>query len=159
MNNSTRGVTLIEMLVVMTLIGILTGLSFPAINSGIDSLRLSAASDSIVAFLNSGLNRAERRQEGVELTVSKPERTLSLQSTDPTFSRTLQLPEGVQILRVLPEVPTLEPDAPRRFLLLPAATLPRIGLEIQNRRGVRRLVQVDPLTGVPQVQAPVEAEP
>jgi len=39
--------------------------------------------------------------------------------------------------------------------LLPGGTVPRIGIEIANRKGTRRLVRVDPMTGVPEVQ-PIE---
>ena len=48
------GVTLIEMLVVVALISLMVGISFPAITSGIDSLRLNAATNGIVSFLNYG---------------------------------------------------------------------------------------------------------
>mgnify|MGYP006150061687 CR=1 FL=1 len=34
-----------------------------AVGAGLESVRLLSGSDSIVAFLNSGINRAERRQE------------------------------------------------------------------------------------------------
>src|SRR5947199_152060 len=62
------GVTLIEMIVVVSLIAVLVGISFPSMASGIETLRLNSASDSVVAFINGGLNRAERRQVVVEVT-------------------------------------------------------------------------------------------
>jgi hypothetical protein len=34
--------------------------------------------------------------------------------------------------------------------------VPRIGIEIANRKGTRRMVRVNPMTGVPEVQ-PLEA--
>ena len=46
----TRGVTLIEMLVVITIASLLVGISFPAVTSGLDSLRLNAAANDIVSF-------------------------------------------------------------------------------------------------------------
>jgi len=36
----SRGVTIVEMLIVVTIIGLIAGISFPAVTSGIDSLRL-----------------------------------------------------------------------------------------------------------------------
>jgi len=36
--------------------------------------------------------------------------------------------------------------------LLPGGNVPRIGIEIVNRKGLRRLVRVNPMTGVPEVQ-------
>src|SRR5579863_5941475 len=83
------GVTLIELLVVVALISLMVGISFPALTSGIDSLRLNAATNSIVSFLNSGLDRAERRQKMVEITVSKATNSLEMRSTEAAFHRTL----------------------------------------------------------------------
>ena len=150
---SRAGVTLIELLVVVTLISLLVGISFPAITSGIDSLRLSAATNSIVSFLNSGLDRAERRQQAVEITVSKTDRALEMRSTEAKFFRKLELPDGISITRVLPELPE-NPNAPRTFLLYPGSAAPRLGIELVNRRNVERMVRVDPITGVPRVEQP-----
>ncbi len=54
---------------VVAIIGLIAAISFPAVGAGLESIRLVSAADSIVAFLNSGLNRAERRQHPVEITV------------------------------------------------------------------------------------------
>ena len=62
-----QGVTIVEMLIVVTIIGLIAGISFPAVTSGIDSLRLASASDSLASFLNGAMNRAERRQDVVEI--------------------------------------------------------------------------------------------
>jgi len=147
------GVTLVELLVVVTLISFIVGISFPAITSGIDSLRLNAATNSVVSFFNTGLSRAERRQQVVEITISKAENALSMRSSEAGFSRKLDLPEGVSITHVLPELPQ-NPDAPRSFLLYPGGTVPHFGVALVNRRNVERIVRVDPITGVPQVEQP-----
>jgi prepilin-type N-terminal cleavage/methylation domain-containing protein len=146
-----RGVTLLEMLIVVGLLGLLISISFPAVTAGIDSLRLSSASDSIVAFLNGALNRAERRQEAIEVEIAPKERRLTLRSTDPAFHRTLELPQGITIRAVLPDIP-VEPGTPRHFILYPGGSIPRLGVDLENARGSRRIVRVDPITGVPQVE-------
>src|SRR5262249_4116931 len=64
-----RGVTLIELMVVVLLISLMVAISIPAVTSGIDSLRLNAATKSVVSFINSGLVRAGRRQQVVEITI------------------------------------------------------------------------------------------
>ena len=150
-----RGVTLIEMMIVVTIIALIVSISFPAVSSGIDSLRLSSASDSLVSFLNGGLNRAERRQEAVEVTVSVKDNAVYLASA--SLNRTLAMPSGVTILAVWPKLPE-ETDAPRRFLLLPGGAVPRIGIEIMNRKKARRIVRVNPMTGVPEIER-LEASP
>jgi prepilin-type N-terminal cleavage/methylation domain-containing protein len=147
------GVTLIELMVVITIASIIVGISFPSVTSGIDSLRLNGASNDIVAFLNSGLSRSERRQQVVEVTISKAENTLSMRSSEATFTRKLSMPEGVTITRILPDLPD-ETDAPRVFILYPGGTVPPLGVWLVNRRHVDRVVQVDPMTGVAQISRP-----
>jgi prepilin-type N-terminal cleavage/methylation domain-containing protein len=146
------GVTLIEMMVVVALISLMVGISFPAITSGIDSMRLKAATNSVVSFLDSGLSRAERRQQVIEITISKPDNSLEMQSSEPGFTRKLRMPEGVSIVQVLPQLQE-NPDAPRTFFLYPGGTVPPLGVQLINRRNVQRVVRVDPITGVPRVEA------
>mgnify|MGYP005851814319 CR=1 FL=1 len=146
-----QGVTLIEMLLVVGIISLMVGVTFPSVSAGVDSLRLSSACDAIASFLNGALNRAERRQEVMEVAVLKAERALTLRSSEPGFLRRLELPEGIAIVGVVPEVP-LEPGQPRRILLYPSGTVPRFGIEVENRRGARRIVRVDPTTGVPEIE-------
>jgi len=151
------GVTLVEMLVVVALISLMVGISFPAITSGIDSLRLNAATNGVVSFLDYGLSRAERRQQTVEITISKADNSLEMRSIEPGFYRKMQMPEGVSIVQVLPrlpEQPADRPDAKRNFLLYPGGTVPPLGVQLINRRNVQRVVRVDPITGVPHVEAP-----
>lgn len=147
------GVTLIELLVVVTLISVVVGISFPTLTSGIDSLRLNSATNSIVNFLNSGLDRAERRQQAVEITVSKADRALEMRSSEAKFFRKLELPDGISIVRVLPDLPE-NPNGRRTFMLYPGSAPPQLGIQLVNRRSVERIVRVDPITGVPRVEQP-----
>lgn len=149
---SRRGVTLVEMMAVVAIIGLIAAISFPAIGAGLESVRLLSGADSIVAFLNAGMNRTERRQEAVEITVSIAENELQMRSTDPAFQRTLAMPEGVTIVRVHPVPPDGSEERARIFYLFPAGSIPRIGIEIANRRGARRIVRVDATTGVAQIE-------
>ena len=147
------GVTLIELLVVLALISLMVGISFPALTSGVDSLRLNDAANRIATFFNAGLNRAERRQQLVEITISKERNSLEMRSTEPGFVRMLEMPEGVSISAVLPRTPGDE-NLPRNFLLYPTGTVPPFGVLLSNRRNAQRVVRVDPITGVPQIEAP-----
>jgi len=151
--SSTSGLTLIEMVVVIALISLMVGVSFPAITSGIDSLRLNAATNAVVSFLDYGLSRAERRQQMVDITISKADNSLEMHSSERGFYRKMQLPEGVSIVQVLPQLPD-NPGLTRDFLLYPGGTVPPFGLELINRRNVERVVRVDAITGVPHVEAP-----
>jgi len=45
-------------------------------------------------------------------------------------------------------------DAPRRFLFLPGGAPPRVGIEIADKRGARRTVRLDPITGIARIDRP-----
>ena len=145
------GVTLIEMMVVVTIIAMLAGVSYPSVSSGIDSVRLRSATDSVATFLNAAVVRAERRQEPMELVISPKTNELDLFSNEPGFTRELKMPDGITIEAVLPKVE--EEEGPRRLILLPGATVPGVGIQLANRHGSRRLVHLDPMTGFPRVES------
>lgn len=148
---SERGVTLIEMMIVVTIIAILVGISFPAVGSGVDSLRMTSAAGGVAGFLQGALNRTERRQQMMQLTISRGENALILAGAD--FERRYTMPGGVSIAEVVPADP-VDTNAPRRFLLYPGGAPPRIGVRLVNQRGAERLVTLDPVTGVPQIERP-----
>ncbi|MCC7496234.1 MAG: prepilin-type N-terminal cleavage/methylation domain-containing protein [Bryobacterales bacterium] len=148
------GVTLLELVIVLGLIGLLAAISFPSVSAGLDSLRLNTACDQTASFLNAALDRAERRQQVVEVTISRAASTLTLRSTEAGFERVLAMPGGITILNVLPEVAGESEEAPRRVVLMPGGAIPRFGVELVDKRGSRRIVRVDPITGVPEVERP-----
>jgi type II secretory pathway pseudopilin PulG len=147
-----RGITLLEMVVVAAIIGLIVGISFPAASAGVDSMRLASASDSVASFLNAAVNRAERRQQPMELVISPKDNVLALYSNEAGFTRELKMPAGVTIEAVLPKVPD-EIDGLRRLILMPGATVPGIGIQLASRRGSRRIVRLDPMTGFPRVES------
>jgi prepilin-type N-terminal cleavage/methylation domain-containing protein len=137
----TRGVTLLEMLIVVAIAGAMATLVLPAFSNGLESLRLSQASDSVAAFLSGALNRAQRRQQVIEISIDPRENAILLRSTDAAFSRRLDMPDGVTIQ-----------SAERRIVLLPGSAFPRATVELANRRRQRRVVSLDPITGVPNIE-------
>ena len=99
-NNS--GVTLIELLIVLTLIALVTGISYPSAAAGVESLRLRSVSDQVVSFLNTAIDRASRREQVIEVWIAPKDNVLIARSPDLAFSRRLELPDGYRILSVLP---------------------------------------------------------
>jgi prepilin-type N-terminal cleavage/methylation domain-containing protein len=154
-SEEARGVTLLEMLVVVALIGTLAAISFPSVSSGLDSVRIASSSDDVATFLNSAVNRAERRQVPVEVLISTRERRLTMRSTEAGFGRVLQLPDGILLEAVLPPVENEQPGEPRRLIVMPGATVPGVGVELANRHGAHRIIRLDPMTGFPRVESVV----
>lgn len=142
------GVTLVEMIVVVAIIGLIAAVAFPSFTAGLDSVRLATASDNIVTFLNAALVHADRRQAMVEVTVSIPENRLVIRSTDPTYVRTLNMDPGMTIVRLMPPPPNGIEETTRSFYIYPAGSIPAIGIEISNERGKHRIVRVDPINGI-----------
>ena len=143
-----RGITLIEMLIVMTLIALVAGLSFPSAASGVEGLRLRSASDSVVSFLNAAMDRASRREQVIEIWIAPKDNVIIARSPDLAFSRRLEIPDTFHITAVLPPA-EVAPGEPRRFLLYPGAAAPRIAIEITNSNGRKRMISIDPFTGLP----------
>ncbi len=154
--NSRRGVTLIEMVVVVAIIGVIVAVSIPSATAGIDSVRLSSASGSIASFLNSAVNQTERRQVPLEVLIDPKESRLAVYSADPSYQRELKMPDGIVIEAVLAGQTAASdeaPNAPYRLLLVPGSTTPGIGIQIANHHGSRRIVRLDPMTGFPRVES------
>jgi prepilin-type N-terminal cleavage/methylation domain-containing protein len=150
-----RGITLIEMLIVMAIIALLAGLSYPSVTAGLDSLRLRSTSDAIIGFFNTALARADTRQQAVEILISPAEGTIEARSGDRGFYKRLEVSNPMKILSVQPALAAdaEEQGQTRRFLVYPGGSVPKIAIEIGNSNGRKRLVSIDPVTGVPQSNA------
>ncbi len=68
-----QGVTLIEMLIVVAIIGVVLSISFPAMSAGLASIRLASASGSVASFLTSTMNQVERREQPEAIVVDPHE--------------------------------------------------------------------------------------
>jgi type II secretory pathway pseudopilin PulG len=142
-----RGVSLVEALIVVSLIALLAALSYAPVSAGLETLRLRAASDTVVKLLTTALDRAERHQSVVEVQILPVSNAILARTADLTFSRRLDLPQGTRIVGVAPAAPGVDPRAVRRFLLYPGGAVPRIAVELEAANGRRRVVSLDPLTG------------
>src|ERR1700691_2277705 len=96
---SKSGVTLIEMLIVVMIIGIIAGVSFPALTSGLASVRLSSASGSAASFLTAAMNRVERRETAAAVVITPQENQLAVYTavSGDKPDTVLQMPQGISI--------------------------------------------------------------
>lgn len=141
--------TLLEMLVVVSLISLMLMISYPSLTAGLDGIKLATSADTVVSFLTSAMARADRSHQVVEITVNRRAGSLEARTADPKFLRQVKLPDGIRIAAILPE--TTLPEDLRRFYLLPGGAVPRIGVELRNPKGARRLVRVHPVTGAAEI--------
>jgi prepilin-type N-terminal cleavage/methylation domain-containing protein len=149
---SRAGVTLLEMLVVVAIVGLIIGVSVPSISAGLDSVRLRSATSSVAGFFNAAVTRAERRQLPVELTIAPGQNRIVANSTEAGFRRELKMPAGVS-LEVPQENLGEESDGTYRALIMPGGTAPAFAVLLSNRHGSRRIVKLDPMTGYPHVES------
>ena len=152
-DRSRRGVTLLEMLITVSLMALLAGLVYPSVTAGLDSLRMRSASNEVVRLLSAALDRADRRQQVVEIQVLPSDNALQARTADGGFYRRITLPEPMHIGKILPEVPGAPDGLARRFLVYPGGTVPAVSIEIVHPKGARRLVSLDPLTASARAQA------
>ena len=154
-NRADAGVTLIEMVIVVALLGLIVAVVAPSMASGLDSVRMASATDNVATFLNSAVNRAERRQQPVMLAILPKENKLVMYAGD-GFTREMPMPEGIAIEGVLAGEGVGGQDG-TRLMLMPGASVPGIGVQIINQHGNRRIVRLDPMTGYPRVETPKDA--
>jgi prepilin-type N-terminal cleavage/methylation domain-containing protein len=150
MKTRRAGVTLIEMMIVVMIIAVIAGVSFPALTSGLASVRLSSASGSTASFLTAAMNRVERREVAAAVVISPKENQVDVftAASGNKPEKSLHMPAGISI----------EGVEPRRVLLQPGGTFPRITLVLRNEKGSRRSVRIDPATGVPEIRREEESK-
>ena len=151
--NRARGVTLMELMVVLAVISLIVAISFPSTIAGLENVRLASGARSVAAFMNAAANRAERRQQAMELSVLIKENAIILRSADASYFKKLDLPAGIAVHAVWPLLET-PANEPRHFLFVPGGVPPRMGIEIANQHGGRRIVRLNPITGVTEIEQP-----
>jgi prepilin-type N-terminal cleavage/methylation domain-containing protein len=138
------GVTLIEMLIVVAIIGTIASIAFPALTSGLAGVRLSSASSGLASFLTSTMNNVERHEQAAAIVVLPAENRVDVftAASDDKPLKSYVPPESIH----------LEGLEPHRYLLFPGGAFPLISVVLRNEKGSRRSVSIDPITAVPQVR-------
>jgi hypothetical protein len=151
------------MLVVVGLIALMVGITFPSVMVGLDSLRLRSAAGEVSSLFNSALTRADRLQDAVELNVSPQRRSIASRAIRANVTHQIDLPQGIHIAHVYPEDLSWAVDdagalVDRHFIVYPNGSVPRIVIDLANDRGAHRIVMLDPITGVARERATIDPE-
>ena len=145
------GVTLIEMLLVVGIVGLMASLTMPSITAGLDGLRLRSASTTVASALNIAINTADRRQLPVQLSIQPSQNRIVLRAAESRKDQIFDIPPGIKIKRILPSLFLNEEKRDRYIIVYPNGAPPQLIVELENPRGSTRLIQLDPITGVAKV--------
>lgn len=162
---ASRGITMIEMLIVLALIGLMSGIAWPSAMAALDGIRLRSTADSVASMLAHAALRVERRQQPVEIVIDREKGLITVSGVTATDRREFQLDPGISIVSIEPDLRVSagegdEQPVEHRFVFMPGAGWPALRIELSSPRGVRRIVRLDPITGAPDVRAPdAEARP
>jgi type II secretion system protein H len=146
--NASRGVTLLELLIVVVLASILLSLVFPSIRAGMGTMALRSSAQRLAAAARFARDQAIYRQRPFLLEINGETGTVSVLDSD-GGSRSFELPAEVRVGSASP----FETDGTSRIqsFLFPSdgSSVPfRVILESSRRRVE---VRMDPLTGFPKV--------
>ena len=148
--NRHRGVTLFELLVVITLATILLGLVFPSIHAGMRGLSLHSSAQRLAAAAKFARDQAIYRQQPFELDIDAGKGIISVIGAGETHS--FELPMEVRVESIAPEEPSgFQAPQVRRFLFSPDGSSAEFAVILKNS-GRRVQVSADPLTGFPRIE-------
>ncbi len=135
-----RGFTLIELVVVLFLLSLATGLVFPAVGRGIEALELRAQVSGFAAFLRYAREQAITRRAAHEVRVDPESRQLTLiaVSSESPHARK-QLSSRIRI--------SAEPPQARVVTFSPQGFSSGASFRLEGQGGRVYRVTVDPLTG------------
>lgn len=145
------GVTLIEMLIVVGIVGLMAGLTFPSFNAGLDGLRLRSAASTVASALNVAMNTADRRQLPVQVAILLSKNQVVVRAAESKRDQIFELSSGVKIKRILPALFLNEETKDRYIIVYPNGAPPQLVVELETLRGSSRKVALDPITGVAKV--------
>lgn len=91
--NTQRGFTMVEMLVVMTIMALIYAMTAPMISAGVSGAELKAAARQVAAGLRKARSEAVAHKNEVSLTVNVEERRFDLSGD----KRVYRLPEKIEI--------------------------------------------------------------
>src|SRR5580658_8962870 len=92
-----RGITLIEMLVVMTLVGLLAAVVAPSVASGAETVRLRSTGERLAATLRLARTRALRTQHYMQVSVDPQSRAVELRDLDGGSVSSWEIPNTIQV--------------------------------------------------------------
>ena len=135
------GITLIELLIVMGIVGLIMGIAYPNVTSGLDGIRLKTTADRAGAFWSAARQRADRFQQVVQVVIDPKTNELRAASVNGDWKDALPFGESLRVQ---------QPKERAAYLLYPGAPSPRFELLLAAGDDSTAGVRVNILTGVPE---------
>jgi general secretion pathway protein H len=137
----SSGITLIEMLVVMTLLGLLATVATPSIGSGVETVRLRGSGERMASTMRLARERAMRSRHYMQVSVDPKSHIVELRDLEMDSASSWEIPDTIRI----------KTDDPVAFLFYPDGGAQAAQLTLENSRGRQVLVAMDPFTLFPRV--------
>ena len=136
------GITLMELLVVMTLIAVLTAVAAPSVGSGVETVRLRSASERLAATFRTAHERAMRTHHYQEVSVDPQSRAVELRDLESGSVASWDIPAAVVV----------KAEQRVAFLVYPDGGTAAMRVTLENARGRQTEIVMDPFTLVPAVR-------
>jgi prepilin-type N-terminal cleavage/methylation domain-containing protein len=147
--STVSGITLVELLVTVAIIGLMLSISYPTLTTGLDGFRLRAAVDRAGTLFQQARLEADRRHQPVQLTADPISNQLRALAVDSSWRETLEFAEGVRIA---------QPGEQRNWMLFPGTPPPQVRLLLEAQTGGRRGFSINVFTGVAEDWAGLEGQ-
>ena len=139
--NKTAGLSLIELLIVMAIVGLMLGIAYPNVSSGLDGIRLKTNVSRAGAFWAAARQRADRFHEVVQVTVDPKANELRALAAESPWKSAYKFDESIRIAGL---------QEPVRYLIYPGTPSPQFELRLASTSGGVSGLRVNVLTGVPE---------
>jgi type II secretion system protein H len=141
------GVTLMEMLVVMTLIGLLASVATPSVTAGMETVKLRNSAERLAATLRLARERAVRTRHYFQVTVDPQTRRVELRDLEGDYVRDWEIPVAVNA-----DCGLRNAECPNTFVFPPDGSVPGTRLVLENSRKRKLAVELDAFTALPAVK-------
>jgi general secretion pathway protein H len=145
------GVTLLELLVVITILSLMAGLVVPRIGPWLDNWRLRSAAERIAQTVRYARTRALFEQHFYVVEILPEKNLVRILQPSSAFVREFALPEGIQVHTDVKEGASGAPEV-IRFILPPSGEVEEKHLWLRNEQGQTIKVHFDFLAGSPGVE-------
>ncbi len=141
----TRGITLLELLVVITLMAILGALVYPSFGTAISTLRLKGAARQLVSACRSAKWEAISKKKPYRLLVDLGKARVIVSDPSETVTREVDLPAGITITQAQ-KISEGQPSDASELLFFPNGTAEAGSILLRDSHGKELKVVVDYLT-------------